>query len=51
MIDSEIHNVVSMLTFEERKDCALAERAVRTQLCPLREAGSANEYGVPKAEE
>jgi hypothetical protein len=39
-----------MLTPEERKDRAIVNETVRT-MSPLREAGSADEYGVRKAEE
>jgi hypothetical protein len=50
-IDAKIHNVVMILTPEERADRATVNVAVRTQMTPLRPAGSADEYGVPKADE
>jgi hypothetical protein len=50
-IDAKIHNVVTMLTPEERADRATVNEAVRTQMTPLRPAGSADEFGVPKATE
>jgi hypothetical protein len=39
------------LTPEERMDRAIVNEGVRTQMSPLRPAGSADEYGVPKATE
>jgi hypothetical protein len=50
-IAPEIHNAVMMLAPEERMDRATVNEAVRTQMSPLRPAGSADRYGVPKAEE
>ena len=50
-IDAKIHNVVLMLTPEERADRATVNEAVRTQITPLRPAGSADELEVPLAEE
>jgi hypothetical protein len=50
-IDAEIHNAVMTLTPEERMDRAIVDEAVRTQMTPLRLAGSADEYRVPKATE
>jgi hypothetical protein len=50
-IDASIHNVVMMLTPDERADRATVNEAVRTQMTPLRPAGSADEFGVPMAEE
>jgi hypothetical protein len=40
-----------MLTPEERADRATVNEAVRTQMTPLRPAGSADRYGVPTADE
>jgi hypothetical protein len=40
-----------MLTQEERKNRAVVNETVRTQISPLRPAGSADRYGVPMAEE
>jgi hypothetical protein len=40
-----------LLTPEERMDRAIFNEAVRTQMGPLRPAGSADRYGVPMAEE
>jgi hypothetical protein len=50
-IDAKIHNVVMMLTPEERMDRATLNEAVRTQMSPLRPAGSADKFEVPLAEE
>jgi hypothetical protein len=50
-IPVEIRNAVMMLTPEERLDRATFNDAVRTQMSPLRPAGSADRYGVPMAEE
>ena len=50
-IPAEIRDAVMMLTPEERMDRAIVNEAVRTQMSPLRPAGSADRYGVPKAEE
>jgi hypothetical protein len=46
-----IRDAVMMLTPEERKDRAIVNEAVRTKTIPLRPAGSADRYGVPRAEE
>ena len=50
-IPAEIHDAVMMLTDEERKDRAIVNETVRTGRGPLRPAGTADEYGVPVAEE
>ena len=50
-IDAKIHYVVMMLTPEERADRATVNEAVRTQMTPLRPAGSADKFDVPLAEE
>ena len=50
-IDAKIHNVVMMLTPDERADRATVNEAVRTQMTPLRPAGSADKFEVPLAEE
>jgi hypothetical protein len=50
-IDAEIHMIVMMLTPEERKDRAIVNEAVRTQMTPLRPAGRADKFEVPLAEE
>jgi hypothetical protein len=50
-IPARIRNAVMMLTPEERKDRAMVNEAVRTQMSPSRPAGSADRYGVPMAEE
>jgi hypothetical protein len=50
-IPAEIRDAVMMLTPEERMDRAIVNEAVRTQMSPLRAAGSADEYRVPKAKE
>lgn len=50
-IPAEIHEPIMMLTEEERKDRAIVNETVRTGQTPLRPAGSADRYGVPKAEE
>jgi hypothetical protein len=50
-IDAKIHNVVMMLTPDERADRATVNEAVRTQMTPLRPAGSADKFDVPLAEE
>jgi hypothetical protein len=50
-IDANIHNVVMMLTPEERADRATVNEAVRTQMTPLRPAGSADKFDVPRADE
>lgn len=48
-IPSELHEAVIMLTEDERKDRAVVNETVRTGRTPLRPAGSADKYGVPKA--
>lgn len=52
-ISSDIHNAVMALPPEERKDRAKVNEAVREglHLSELREAGSADQYGVEKATE
>jgi hypothetical protein len=50
-IPAEIRDAVMMLTPEERMDRAIVNEAVRTQSTPWRPAGSADEFGVPTAEE
>jgi hypothetical protein len=50
-IDAKIHNVVIMLNPEERADRATVNEAVRTQMTPLRPAGSADIFEVPRADE
>jgi hypothetical protein len=50
-IPAEIRKAVMMLTPEQRKDRAIVNEAVRSGVGPLRPAGSADEYGVPKTEE
>jgi hypothetical protein len=50
-IPAETHEAVMMLTEEERKDRAILNETVRTGRTPLRPAGSADRYGVPRAEE
>jgi hypothetical protein len=50
-IDANIHNVVMMLTPEERADRTTVIEAVRTQMGPLRPAGSADKFEVPRADE
>jgi hypothetical protein len=50
-IPAEIHNAVMTLTEEERQDRAIVNEAVRTGGSPWRPAGSADRYGVPRAEE
>jgi hypothetical protein len=50
-IPPEVYDAVMLLTPEERADRATVNEAVRTQMSPLRPAGSADEHGVPKAEE
>lgn len=40
-----------MLTEEERKDRAIVNETVRSGQTPLRAAGSADQYDVPKAPE
>jgi hypothetical protein len=50
-IPAEIHEAVMMLTPEERRNRELVNRVVREGRSPLRPAGSADQYGVPRAEE
>jgi hypothetical protein len=52
-IDATIHEVVMALPPDERRDRAKVNEAVREglRLGPLRPAGSADLYGVPKATE
>jgi hypothetical protein len=52
-IDAEIHDAVMALPPEERLDRAKVNEAVRDglKLGPLRPAGSADLYGIPKATE
>jgi hypothetical protein len=40
-----------LLTPEERMDRAIFNEAVRTQMSPPRPAGSADQYGIPVADE
>jgi hypothetical protein len=53
MIDAAIHEAVMALPPDERRDRAKVNEAVREglRLGPLRPAGSADLYGVPKATE
>jgi hypothetical protein len=53
MIDAAIHDAVMALPPDERRDRARINEAVRDglKLGPLRPAGSADQYGVPKAME
>jgi hypothetical protein len=53
MIDAAIHDAVMALPPDERRDRARINEAVRDglKLGPLRPAGSADQYGVPKATE
>jgi hypothetical protein len=48
---ADIHDAAMLLTPEERTDRAIFNEGVRTQMGPLRPAGSADRYGVPTAEE
>ena len=50
-IDAEIHNAVMTLTPDERRDRDLVNQVVREGRGPLRPAGSADQYGVPRATE
>jgi hypothetical protein len=52
-IDAEIHEAAMVLPPDERRDREKVNAAVRDGLClgPLRPAGSADLYGVPKATE
>jgi len=53
MIDAAIHDAVMALPPDERRDRASINAAVRDGLKhgPLRPAGSADQYGVPKPTE
>jgi len=53
MIDAAIHDAVMALPPDERRDRPRTNEAVRDglKLGPLRPAGSADQYGVPKATE
>ena len=53
MIDAAIHEAVMALRPDERHDRAKVNEAVHDglKLGPLRPAGSADQYGVPKATE
>jgi hypothetical protein len=48
-IPVDLHRAVTMLTEDERKDRAIVNETVRTGMTPLRPAGSADKYGVPRA--
>ena len=52
-IDAEIHHAVMALPPDERRDRAKVNEAVREgiRLSQLRDAGSADMHGVPKATE
>jgi hypothetical protein len=50
-IPEELHDAVMMLTEDERNDRAIVNETVRTGRSPIRPAGSADKYGVPKAME
>ena len=52
-IDAEVHDAVMALPPDERRDRAKVNEAAREglRLGPLRPAGSADLYGVPKATE
>jgi hypothetical protein len=50
-IDADIHNPVMALTPEERKDRDIVNKAVRDGAGSWREAGTADLYGIPIAEE
>jgi hypothetical protein len=52
-IDADIHEAVMALPPDERRDRAKVNEAARggLRLGPLRPAGSADQYGVPKATE
>ena len=52
MIDAEIHEAVMALPPDERRDRTKVNEAVRDglRLGPLRPAGSADLYGVPKGD-
>jgi hypothetical protein len=52
-ISAEIHDAVMALPPDERRDRAKVNEAVRDGIAlgPLRPAGSADPYGVPKATE
>lgn len=48
-IPAELHDAVMMLTEDERKDRAIVNETVRTGRTPIRRAGMADQYGIPKA--
>jgi hypothetical protein len=50
-IRAEIHDAVMALSPEERRDRVIVNAAVRNRFGPVRPAGSADRYAVPKAEE
>jgi hypothetical protein len=50
-IPASIRDAGMMLTPEEREKRAIVMETVRTQATPTRPAGSADRYGVPRAEE
>jgi hypothetical protein len=50
-IPAEIRDAVMMLTPAERFDREIVNEAVRRQATPRRPAGSADQYGVPVADE
>ena len=52
-IKAEIHEAVMALPPEERRDRATVNEAVRDAIAlgPLRPAGTAEQYGVPRATE
>lgn len=50
-IPAEIHDAVMVLTEEERKDRAVVNETVRTGRTPIRLAGNADLFGIPKAED
>jgi hypothetical protein len=50
-IDAEIHDAVMTLTPDERRDRKLVNQVVRQGKGPLRLAGTADHYGVPRATE
>jgi hypothetical protein len=50
-IPAEIHDAVMTLTPDERRDRRLVNQVVREGQGPLRPAGGADQYGVPRATE
>lgn len=52
-LDAEIHDAVMALPPDERRDRSLVNQAVRDglRLSEVRPAGSADLYGIPRAEE